>query len=84
MIKQVYVASDLKEELGQLITNEQILTKKLQQRFDRIIATHTTKIIRAKTRKEKNELNQLMRDAIKKHAERVVKGGIKLGQTWLG
>lgn len=82
-IREVYVASDLRDELGELIDKEQILTVKLQERMNRIIAKHTPKIIRATTKKEKAELTQQMRVEIRKHAERIVKGGIKLGQSWL-
>ena len=82
-IREVYVASDLRDELGELIDKEQILTVKLQERMNRIIAKHTPKIIRAKTKKEKHEVTKEMRDAVRKHAERIVKGGLKLGQSWL-
>jgi|TARA_Y100000310_G_scaffold202068_1_gene202159 hypothetical protein len=82
-IKEVYVASDLRDELGELIDKEQILTVKLQERMNRIIAKHIPKIIRATTKKEKAELTEQMRIEVRKHAERIVKGGLKLGQSWL-
>jgi uncharacterized protein (DUF2344 family) len=80
---EIYVAQDLRDELGSLITKEQMQTKQMQMKMNKIIAKNTQKIIRATTKKEKQELTKLMRDEVRKHAERIVKGGLKLGQSWL-
>ena len=81
--KDIQVSEDLKNKLGDMITKEHVFINKLQSKYDKTLMKYGIRLLKAKTKKEQMQVREDLKKANLKHAEQTVKGGIKIGNTWL-